>query len=127
MAHGSSQARGQIRAATTSLHHSHSNTGSQLSMAPTPQFTANARSLIHRARPGIEPTSSWIPVGFVTAEQQWELPCRFLNFIKISKLNLSGKSILDFAFEIVYRSLYLDCVFVFVFLYCKLAAYLLTL
>ena len=29
--------------------------------------------LIYWARPGIEPTSSWILVGFATAEPQWEL------------------------------------------------------
>ena len=57
-AYGSSQARGGIRATATSLHHSHS----------------NARSLTHWARPGIEPTSSWFLVGFVSAAPQWELP-----------------------------------------------------
>ena len=30
--------------------------------------------LNHWGRPGIEPTSSWILVRFVTAEPQWELP-----------------------------------------------------
>ena len=30
--------------------------------------------LNHRARPGIEPASSWILVGFITAELQQELP-----------------------------------------------------
>ena len=34
----------------------------------------NAGSLIHWVRPGMEPTSSQIPVRFVTAEPQWELP-----------------------------------------------------
>ena len=34
----------------------------------------NAISLTHSERPGIEPASSWIVVGFVTAEPQWELP-----------------------------------------------------
>ena len=34
----------------------------------------NVGSLTHWARPGIEPTFLWIPVGFVTAEPQWELP-----------------------------------------------------
>ena len=29
--------------------------------------------LTHRGRPGIEPTSSWILVGFITTEPQWEL------------------------------------------------------
>jgi len=27
----------------------------------------------HRVRPGLEPASSWIPVGFVTTEPQEEL------------------------------------------------------
>ena len=31
-------------------------------------------SLSEAARPGIEPTSSWILVGFVSTEPQWELP-----------------------------------------------------
>ena len=34
----------------------------------------NARSLTHWARPGIEPASSWILVGLVTAAPQWNLP-----------------------------------------------------
>ena len=34
----------------------------------------NARSPTHRVRPGIEPASSWILVGFLTAVPQWELP-----------------------------------------------------
>ena len=45
-------------AAAAGLHHSHSNT----------------RSLTHEARPGIEPVSSWILVGFVSPEPQQELP-----------------------------------------------------
>ena len=52
-----SWARGRIGAPPTSLHHSH----------------RSARSLIHWVRPGSEPASSWIPVGFITAEPQWEL------------------------------------------------------
>ena len=39
-AYGSSQTRGWIRAIVASLHHSHSNTGSELCLWPTPQFTA---------------------------------------------------------------------------------------
>ena len=35
---------------------------------------SNPGSVIHWARPGIEPTSSWILVGFVTAEPGWERP-----------------------------------------------------
>ena len=35
VAYGGSQAMGQIRAVATSLHHSHSNVGSELSLRPT--------------------------------------------------------------------------------------------
>ena len=40
MAYGSSQAKGKIRAAAASLHHSHSNAGSKLHLLSTPQLTA---------------------------------------------------------------------------------------
>ena len=39
-AYGGSQARGPIRAVATSLHHGHSNSGSELRLRPTPQFIA---------------------------------------------------------------------------------------
>ena len=39
-AHGSSQARGQIRAVAAGLHHSHSNARSKPHLRPTPQLTA---------------------------------------------------------------------------------------
>ena len=39
-AYGSSQARDQISVAAASLHHSHSNTGSEPHLQPTPQLTA---------------------------------------------------------------------------------------
>ena len=32
----------------------------------------NSESLTHRERLGIEPVSSWMQVGFITAEPQWE-------------------------------------------------------
>ena len=69
LVYGSSQARGQIRA------------------MPQPQqcriramsvtYTmvhGNARPLIHWVRSGIKPASSWVLVGFITTEPQWELP-----------------------------------------------------
>ena len=40
MAHGGSQARGQIGATAAGLHHSHSNAGSELCLLSTPQLTA---------------------------------------------------------------------------------------
>ena len=48
-AYGGSQARGLIGAVAAALHHSHSNAG----------------SLTQGARPGIEPTTSWLLVRFV--------------------------------------------------------------
>jgi len=39
-AYGGSQARGLIGAVATGLRQSHSNTGSELRLQPTPQFTA---------------------------------------------------------------------------------------
>ena len=38
--YGGSQARGLIRAVAASLHHSHSNAGSEPHLRPTPQLTA---------------------------------------------------------------------------------------
>ena len=38
--YGGSQARGQIRATASGLHHSHSNVGSEPRLQPTPQLTA---------------------------------------------------------------------------------------
>ena len=40
VAHGGSQARGQIGAGVAGLHHSHSNVRSKLCLPPTPQLTA---------------------------------------------------------------------------------------
>jgi len=71
VAPGSSQGRGWIRAA--GLHHSHSNSRSELYLQPIPQLMGNARSLTHWMGPRIEPVSSWILVRFVTIKPQWEL------------------------------------------------------
>ena len=54
VAYGSSQARVQIRAAAASLCHS------------------SQQHWILNPRPGIQPTSSWILVRFVSTEPQWE-------------------------------------------------------
>ena len=60
-AYGGSQARGPA----TGQHHSHSNARSEPCLWPTPQLNGNAGSLTYWVRPGIEPTSSCILVGFV--------------------------------------------------------------
>ena len=66
-AYGSSQARGWNGTVATGLHHSHSNAGSELSVSYTTAH-GSAGSLIHWARPGIEPATSWMLVRFVN---QW--------------------------------------------------------
>ena len=78
-AYGSSQVRGPIRATAAGLHRSHSHTGSKprLQPIPIPIAQGNAGSLTHRAGPGIEPTSSWILAGSLTAEPRRELLNRF--------------------------------------------------
>ena len=63
VAYGNSQARGRIGAAAASLYHNHSKAG----------------SLTYWARPGIEPASSWILVGFVSDEPQRELLAHVLK------------------------------------------------
>ena len=64
-AHGRSQARGQIKAVAASLCHIQATSATYIT-AP-----GNARSLAYQARPGIELASSWILVGFITTEAQW--------------------------------------------------------
>ena len=67
VAYGDSQASGPIGARAASLPHSHSNARSEprLSLTYTTAHS-NTGSLTHGARPGIEPTTSWFPVGFVS-------------------------------------------------------------
>ena len=73
-AYEGSQARGPVGAVATGLHHSHSNEGSKLHLPAYTRVHGNARSLTHWARPGTEPTSSWMLVRFVSTEPQQELP-----------------------------------------------------
>ena len=80
--YGKSQARGWFGAGITSLHHSHSNARSETCLQTTPQFMATLDPLTHGARTGIEPTSSWILVRFITAKPQlWELQSLNFNWI----------------------------------------------
>ena len=69
-AHGSSQAGGRIGAAAASLCHSHSNTGSELSLQPATTACGDNGSVTHWARPGIKPAFPWILVRSITAELQ---------------------------------------------------------
>ena len=71
-AYRSSQARGRISYSCwpTPQPQRH---GIQASSETYTKAHSNARSRGHCARPGIEPTSSWILVGFVSTVPQWEL------------------------------------------------------
>ena len=70
-AHGSSQARGQIRATAASLRHSHSNTRSKLWLWPTPQLMAmpilnplsKARDQTHILMDSTRFITSWATMG----------------------------------------------------------------
>ena len=53
--YGGSQARGRIGATTASLHHSHSNMGSEPCLQPTPQLTATADPLLTDQGQGSNP------------------------------------------------------------------------
>ena len=55
------------------LHHSQGTVEPEPCLQPTPQLTAIPDPLTHGARPGIESELSWILVGFVSTEPQWEL------------------------------------------------------
>ena len=72
--HQNSQARGRIGATASGLRHSLSNVGSKPHLGPTPQLSAMPDAPAHWARPGIEPTSSRVLVGFTSSAPQGELP-----------------------------------------------------
>ena len=88
VAHGGSQARGLIRAVAIGLRHSQQQHGIQAMSATYTTAHGNTRSLTHWARPAIEPSSSWILVGFVTTEPQREL----LTFLFLFPLGLLPQS-----------------------------------
>ena len=85
-AYGSSQARDQSCSHQPMLQQHRIRTTSATyttAQAASVTYTAahsNAGSLTHRVRPGIEPTSSWILVGFITAEPQGNSCFPFLCF-----------------------------------------------
>ena len=81
-AYGCSQARGRIRATAAGLHHRHRNTG----------------SLTHWTRPGIKPTSSWILVGFVSAEPWRELPNQYFPVLYLYYTLLPCLSFIIFSY-----------------------------
>jgi len=82
VAYGGSQARGLIRAVAAGLHKRHSN----IIRAPSATYTtahSNAGSLTHWARQGIEPSTLWFLVRFVSAVPRWKLLTVFLICISL--------------------------------------------
>ena len=85
-AYGGSHARGPVGAVATSLHHRQQCQIWAVSAAYTTDH-GNTRSSTHWARPGIEPSSSWMLVRFVncwatTGTPEW----RYLNENVLLKL-----------------------------------------
>ena len=85
IAYGSSQARGQIRAAVVSLpyshSHSHSHTRSNPHLQPTLQLLATPDVLTPWVGPGIEPASLWTLVGFLIHWTTTGMPPLYLFYV----------------------------------------------
>ena len=83
-AYGSSQARGSNQSYSCRPTPQQQQPRIQATSATYTTAHGNARSLTHWVRPGIEPTTSWFSVGFVSAMPRWELPIASLYYISIS-------------------------------------------
>ena len=88
-AYRDSQARDWIRAVPTSYAIATAMCQIQVTSVTYTTVHGNTRSLIHWARPGIEPASSWILVRFISAEPRQELQHAGMSLTKINK-NLGG-------------------------------------
>ena len=97
MVYVSSQARGWV-----SLCHRQGNVWSELCLLPTTQLTA-----MPDPRPGIEPASSWIPVGFITTEPQWELLNQFLIW------NSKFAHLFHSSWTVIHGSWTMSCLYLF--------------
>ena len=73
IAYGSSQARGLIRATAAGLHQSHSSTGSDLCLQPTPQLTAMPDPPPTERGQGWNPQPHGSQSDSLTTAPQWEL------------------------------------------------------
>ena len=73
IAYRCSQARGRIGAVANQPMPQPQQHWIWASSATYSTASGNAGSLTHWERSGIEPTTSWVPVGFISAAQLWEL------------------------------------------------------
>ena len=80
---------GWIGTTAADFHHSHSNTGSQSCLQPTPLH----ESLIHWSGLWIELASSWMLVRFVSAEPQWNLwEYHFIVFLPYITIDIDNRT-----------------------------------
>jgi len=77
MAYGGSQARGRIGAVATGLRQSHSNTGSEPCLQPTPQLTATLDPQPTEKGQGLNPCPHGYKSDSFSTEPQWELWSNF--------------------------------------------------
>ena len=74
--------RGPVGVRAAGPHHSHSSARIRAASVTYTTVCGSARSLTYRARPGIQPATSWFLVGFVSAVPLRELPHpTFLNLL----------------------------------------------
>ena len=86
-AYGSSQARGLNWNFSCLPTPEPQQCGTQATSATYTIAHGNTGSPTHWARPGIKPASSWIRVGFVTTEPQWELlDCSCLSDVSFANI-----------------------------------------
>ena len=81
-AYGGSQATGLIGAVAAGLHTATARPDTS-GVCDLHHSSRQRGSLTHWTRPGIDPATSWILVGFISAEPQWEL--LFVFVLTLSK------------------------------------------
>ena len=107
MAYGGSPARGPVRAIAAGLYHSQPQQCRIWAMsAAYTTAHGNAWSVTHWKRPGIEPTTSWSLVGFISAAQWRELQhSDFSQVLSMNKKVYHSTDMLDIC-VIIYQVLF---------------------
>ena len=77
IAYGGSQARGLNRSCSCRPTPQAQQCGTRAKSATYTTAHGNTRSLTHWTRPGIQPTTSWLLVGFISNAPWWELQVCF--------------------------------------------------
>ena len=94
VAYGSSRAKGQIRAAASRLHHSHSNTSSEPHLWPTTLLEATLEPSPIEQGQGLNPHSHghyvsfspcWATIGTPISYFLNQSNCKYFSFVSVSK------------------------------------------